>query len=75
MSNSIDSTPLPVLPSCVAKFYEMNDDLDAVQAVIRRAFFEFLRTQPTLTDDEVQMLWSVFDLLAELSIEQRRLAS
>jgi hypothetical protein len=55
----------------INKFYELNDDLVAVQNVTRRVFFEFLRTKPTITTEELDMLWSVADLLADLCNAKR----
>lgn len=52
--------------AAVQKFYDLNDDLSAAQAVGRRVFFEFLRTKPTLSTDELDILWSVSELLAAL---------
>jgi hypothetical protein len=48
------------------RFYELNDDLPAVQAIGRRVFFEFLLTKPTLTTDELEAIWSIAELLAAL---------
>jgi hypothetical protein len=78
MSTSTDSTPLPIhttlSSASVSRFYELNDDLAAVDAVTRRVFFEFLRTAPTLTQNEVDILWSVSELLAGLAIERLQAA-
>ncbi len=52
--------------STVDKFYLLNDDLDATQAVARKMFFEFLRTKPSLSTDEIETIQSFADLLAEL---------
>ncbi|WP_125916421.1 hypothetical protein [Hymenobacter coccineus] len=65
--NVATSTPLP--PSAVVaveKFLEMNDDLPALSTTTRRMFFEFLRTGPTLTPEEVEHLHALGDLLAAL---------
>jgi hypothetical protein len=56
----------PTHTRCCPKFYELNDDLPATQAVGRRIFFEFLRTKPTLTTDELEIIWSIAELVAEL---------
>jgi hypothetical protein len=63
---------LPTL-TAVSKFFEMNDDLDAIEATNRRVLFEFLRTKPTLSTDEVDNLWAIADLLADLCKERRQL--
>jgi hypothetical protein len=70
-STDLEKVPLPVLLPSVAQFYALNDDLHAVQAVSRRMFFEFLRTKPGLTDNEIQIIHSISDLLAGLAVDQR----
>ncbi|WP_161599412.1 hypothetical protein [Hymenobacter nivis] len=44
----------------------MNDDLPALASTTRRMFFEFLRTSPTLSAEEVDHLHALGDLLAAL---------
>ena len=56
--------------SAVEKFYKLNDDMDAMQAVTRKVFFEFLRTN-TLSTDELDTISTVANLLAELSKAKR----
>ncbi|MBO2007878.1 hypothetical protein [Hymenobacter negativus] len=77
MSTSTEPAQLPMPePSLsVSKFYALNDDMDAVQAVLRRVFFEFLRTGQTLTEPEIAMLHSVANLVAELGTEKRNIAA
>ena len=62
---------LPTTLSAIEKFYALNDDFDAMQALNRRTLFEFLRTKPTLSVDEIDMLWSISELLADLSLAKR----
>lgn len=55
------------------KFYELHDDLEAMRTIYHRVFFEFLRTKPTLTVEEIDNIWAISDLLADLSKEKQRL--
>jgi hypothetical protein len=57
--------------AAVRKFYHLNDDLDAVQAVLRKMFFEYLRTKPNLSTEEIDILNTVSVLLAELNAAGR----
>lgn len=57
----------------VDRFYELHDDLEAMRAIHRRVFFEFLRTKPSLTVEEIDNLWAISDLLADLSKEKQQL--
>lgn len=63
------NTELPLvttIPLAVEKFYDLNDDMLAVQATTNRVFFEFLRTKPAVSVEELDILWSVSDLLATI---------
>ncbi len=57
--------------AAVEKFYLLNDDLDKTQAVARKVFFEFLRTNPTLSSEEIDIIRTYFDLVAELCKAKR----
>lgn len=57
--------------SAVEKFYKLNDDIDAPLGVLRKMFFEFLRTNPTLSTEEIDTFSSVAVLMADLVKAQR----
>jgi hypothetical protein len=46
-------------------FLLLNEDLSSVSKTFRRLFFEFLRTQPNLSGDEVDDIRGLADFLAE----------
>ena len=62
--------PLPI-HAAIEKFYATNDDLDAVQAVNRRVLFEFLRTKPSVSVAEIDTLWAISELLADLCLAKQ----
>lgn len=68
--NPNDPSSNPVI-AAVNKFYHLNDDLDAVQAVLRKIFFEYLRTKPNLSTSEIDIINTVSILLAELNTAGR----
>lgn len=51
----------------VEKFYALTDDAGMPLATMRRVFFEFLGTKPTLSNEEIETIHAVADLLDELS--------
>jgi hypothetical protein len=75
MSTTTEETFLPIITPAVVKFYELNDDMRAVQAVTNRVFFEFLRTKPSLTESEIDMLWSVAELLGDVCGAKPRISN
>lgn len=48
------------------KFYFVSEDAQAVREVGRKVFFDYLRTCPQITSNEVEILHSVVNLVAEL---------
>lgn len=54
-----------LINEAIDKFHALNEDLPVTQEILRRIFFEALRSNPTmLTSDEVERVQSVADLLA-----------
>jgi hypothetical protein len=60
------------LLSAIQKFYDLNDDMPALLSVSRRVFFEFLRTKPTLTTDDIDRIYSVIDLVNTICLLEPR---
>lgn len=64
------TTPNRLTPStaqaAIEKYYLLTDNPTALQAILRRMFFEFIRTQPTLSREDIDHLWVVADLVADL---------
>jgi hypothetical protein len=72
MIPATESEKVHLLHSATEKFIRLNDDFDAVQAVTRRVFFEFLRSKPTLSTEEIEMLHSISELIAEIGAASRK---
>jgi hypothetical protein len=56
------SIPLPI-QSALAKFYATNENLEVTEDLLRRVFFEYLRSKPNLTTEQAEILETVSDLL------------
>lgn len=69
MARSKQSSPQV---AAIEKFYELNDDLEALRSLNQRILFEFLRTKPTLSTDEIEMIWSFSELLSDLTIARHK---
>ena len=71
LTNSENPNAIHLL-TAIQKFYDLNDDMPALLSVSRRVFFEFLRTKPTLTTDDIDRLYSVIDLVNTICLLEPR---
>jgi hypothetical protein len=62
MQPNISSPPNPI-QSALTKFFETNEDLEVTEDLLRRIFFEYLRSQPVITTEQAEILEAVADLL------------